>query len=72
MLCNQLGLHRKPLSYLILKIMKKIFFSIAIITLCTTFNSCTADEMEPEKTQTTVTAGDTDIVPPPTPPTNPK
>jgi hypothetical protein len=53
--------------------MKKIIYSIAIIALFSTLISCTADEIEPEKNpQTTATDLGSDIVPPPTPPTNPK
>lgn len=47
-------LHRKLLSYLILKNMKKLVYTIAIITLLVTFTSCTADEIENPKQKTTM------------------
>jgi hypothetical protein len=70
-------LHRKLLSYLILKNMKKLVYTFAIITLFVTFTSCTADEIENPKQKTTMqsqldgsTQKDGDIIPPP--PTPPK
>ena len=70
-------LHRKLLSYLILKTMKKLIYSIAFLTLATTLTSCTADEMPSSKlieNQIATSAKDGDIVPPkdtPPPPPNP-
>lgn len=72
-------LHRKLLSYLILKNMKKLVYTIAIITLFVTFTSCTADEIENPKQKTTMQSqldGSTqkagDINPPLQPLPNPK
>ena len=59
-------LHRKLLSYLILKIMKKLIYSSAFLTLATTLTSCTADELpitNPIKNQLTA-AKDGDTIPP--------
>lgn len=53
--------------------MKKLIYSIAIITLFSTVTSCTVDELEPvKKTNTTSTSTfskDGDIIPPPPVPT---
>lgn len=64
-------LHKKLLSYLILKKMKKLAFTFAIITLLVTFTSCTTDEIENPKETTTMqsqldptTQKDGDIIPP--------
>jgi hypothetical protein len=72
-------LHRKLLSYLILKNMKKLVYTLAISTLFVTFTSCTADEIENPKQTTTMqsqldptTQKDGDIVPPQLPIPNPK
>jgi|688.fasta_scaffold02594_22 hypothetical protein len=71
-------LHRKLLSYLILKNMKKLVYTIAIITLLVTFTSCTADEIENPKQKTTMqsqlddsTQKVGDIIPPKDQPQNP-
>lgn len=72
-------LHRKLLSYLILKNMKKLVYTIVIITLFVTFTSCTADEIENPKQKTTMQSQLNptiqkvgDINPPPQPLPNPK
>lgn len=62
-----MSLHRKLLSYLILKTMKKLIYSIAFLTLATILTSCTADEMPSSKlieNQIATSAKDGDIVPP--------
>jgi hypothetical protein len=70
-------LHRKLLSYLILKNMKKLVYILAVSTLFVTFTSCTADEIENPKQKTTMqsqlddsTQKVGDIIPPTLP--NPK
>ena len=54
--------------------MKKLIYSIAIITLLSTLTSCTADEIEPVKKPDTTTSfsKDGEIDPPPPIPTIPK
>ena len=68
-------LHRKLLSHLILKIMKNLISSIAFITLFCSLTSCTVEEMPSNSlvvNQTSISAKDGDIVPPPIIPNNPK
>jgi len=47
--------------------MKKLFYSIAFITLLATLTSCTADEIPTQKTDSSVLAKDVIIDPPTTP-----
>lgn len=61
-------LHRKPLSHLILKIMKNLISSIAFITLFCSLTSCTAEDIQAENTiqnQISISAKDGVIDPPP-------
>lgn len=63
-----MGLHRKPLSYLILKLMKSLIYVFGIITLLATFSSCTAEKLETKNNSANASGNISEIDPPVFPP----
>ena len=63
-------LHRKLLSYLILKFMKTLIYTITMIILLATLSSCTADDIETKNNgdSTTVSGAETEPIINTTPP----